>query len=85
MKNRSAYRRLMDAVVVTPELEERVLAAVTQRADRRRFIPSVRRLRLAALVAAICCAVLVIKLAYGGVFPISTPPVGAGRLWLGGI
>ena len=77
MRNRSAYQRLMDAVVVTPELEERVLEAVTRRADRRHFIPSpsVRRLRLAALVAAICCAVLVIKPAYGGVFPISTPPL----------
>ena len=77
LRNRSAYQRLMDAVVVTPELEERVLEAVTRRADRRHFIPSpsVRRLRLAALVAAICCAVLVIKPAYGGVFPISTPPL----------
>ena len=32
MKDRSAYRRLMDAVVVTPELEERVLEAVARRA-----------------------------------------------------
>ena len=54
LKNRSAYRRLMDAVVVTPELEERVLEAVARRAERRPVIPAARRRILTACAAAAC-------------------------------
>ena len=45
---RSAYGALMDAVVVTPELEQRLLEAVTRRANRRPAVPAWRWLRLAA-------------------------------------
>lgn len=75
MKNRSAYRRLMDAVVVTPELEERVLEAVARRAERRPVIPAARRRILTACAAAACCVVLVVaRPFYGGPAVTATPP-----------
>lgn len=75
LKNRSAYRRLMDAVVVTPELEERVLEAVARRAERRPVIPAARRRILTACAAAACCVVLVVAQPfYGGPAVTATPP-----------
>ena len=75
MKDRSAYRRLMDAVVVTPELEERVLEAVARRAERRPVIPAARRRILTACAAAACCVVLVVaRPFYGGPAVTATPP-----------
>ena len=75
MRNRSAYRRLMDAVVVTPELEERVLEAVARRAERRPVIPAARRRILAACAAAACCVVLVVAQPfYGKPAVTATPP-----------
>ena len=61
LKDRSAYRRLMDAVVVTPELEERVLEAVARRAERRPVIPAARRRILTA------CAAAAVQGGYGSV------------------
>ena len=75
LKDRSAYRRLMDAVVVTPELEERVLEAVARRAERRPVIPAARRRILTACAAAACCVVLVVaRPFYGGPAVTATPP-----------
>ena len=75
LRNRSAYRRLMDAVMVTPELEERVLEAVTRRADRRPAIPATRRRILAACALAACCMVLLLaQPVYGMPLTTATPP-----------
>ena len=73
LKDRSAYRRLMDAVVVTPELEERVLEAVARRAERRPVIPAARRRILTARAAAGCCVVR------GVGPPVPGEPPGSGR------
>ena len=70
---RSAYGALMDAVVVTPELEQRLLEAVTRRANRRPAVPAWRWLRLAALASAVCCVVLMVWSSYG-VPPVTTTP-----------
>ena len=74
LRNRSAYRRLMDAVVVTPELEERVLEAVARRADRRPAIPATRRILAACALAACCMVLLLAQPVYGMPLTTATPP-----------
>ena len=75
LKDRSAYQRLMDAVVVTPELEERVLEAVARRAERRPVIPAARRRTLTACALAACCMVLLLaQPVYGMPLTAATPP-----------
>lgn len=77
METRQAYRRIMDAVAVTPEVERRVLAGLRtaletgRKPARRRWQP-----RLAAACAAlVICAAAGLPLWLDSRTPAETPPV----------
>lgn len=76
MESRQAYRRIMDAVTVTPEVERRVLAGLRtaletgQKPALRRWQP-----RLAACAALVICAAAGFPLWLDSRTPAETPPV----------
>ena len=76
MESRQAYRRIMDAVTVTPEVERRVLAGLRtaletgQKPALRRWQP-----RLAACAALVICAAAGFLLWLDSRTPAETPPV----------
>ena len=76
METRQAYRRIMDAVTVTPEVERRVLAGLRttletgQKPALRRWQP-----RLAACAALVLCAAAGFPLWLDSRTPAETPPV----------
>lgn len=76
METRQAYRRIMDAVTVTPEVERRVLAGLRttletgQKPALRRWQP-----RLAACAALVICAAAGFPLWLDSRTPAETPPV----------
>ena len=72
MKNEQAYRARMDAIVVTPEMERRVLAGLSRALSRQR---QVRWRALAACAAVLRCAAAAGTLpAYLEREPERTPP-----------
>lgn len=76
MESRQAYRKIMDAVTVTPEVERRVLAGLRtaletgQKPALRRWQP-----RLAACAALVICAAAGFPLWLDSRTPAETPPV----------
>ncbi|MBM6886698.1 hypothetical protein [Pseudoflavonifractor phocaeensis] len=77
MESRQAYRKIMDAVTVTPEVERRVLAGLRTALETRQK-PAYRRWqpRLAAACAAlVICAAAGFPLWLDSRTPAETPPV----------
>ena len=76
LESRQAYRKIMDAVTVTPEVERRVLAGLRtaletgQKPALRRWQP-----RLAACAALVICAAAGFPLWLDSRTPAETPPV----------
>lgn len=78
METRQAYRQIMDAVSVTPEVERRVLAGLRRSLDtgRRPAAPRRWQPRLAAACAAlILCGAAALPLWLDSRAPVETPPV----------
>lgn len=78
METRQAYRQIMDAVSVTPEVERRVLAGLRRSLDtgRRPAAPRRWQPRLAAACAALLlCGAAALPLWLDSRAPVETPPV----------
>ena len=76
LENRQAYRKIMDSVTVTPEVERRVLAGLQAALDGRRAPARRWQPRLAAACAAVMiCAAASTPLWLESRTPAETPPV----------
>lgn len=76
LETRQAYRQILDAVSVTPEMEQRVLAGLRNALDRKGSGTYRWQPRLAVACAAlVICAAAVLPLWLESRPPVETPPV----------